>query len=306
MPGKRIRERYRAAAEVRFLEWVGVWVAGAERAQHSSHTLFLTLLHPIPIPHHHQLGRVRGKLAALVINDIDAGAGAFKDTQRTVNTQMVIATLMAICDDPNHVPGPGDWRTAEDGSCQVKRHNRVPIIVTGNDLSKLFAPLLRDGRMAKFYWHPTRDDLRGILGQLFKDDMAVESGNEKNSGGLSPADLEALMDAFPGQSLDFYGACKSGLYDDVIREYVAAGAGVSPDALADADGDALALFIKSLASRAGPPPFDPPAITLDALLAQGRRLVAEQEAVNAHRLADEYMAGARRGQGGGSLVGLMG
>ena len=44
VPGKRIRERYRAAAD---------------------------------------LGRVRGKLTALVINDIDAGAGVFKDTQRT-------------------------------------------------------------------------------------------------------------------------------------------------------------------------------------------------------------------------------
>jgi hypothetical protein len=106
VPGKRIRERYRAAAD---------------------------------------LGRVRGKLTALIINDIDAGAGVFKDTQRTVNTQMVIATLMAACDDPNHVPGPGDWRVAVDGVVKVPHHRRVPIILTGNDLSRLFAPLLRDG-----------------------------------------------------------------------------------------------------------------------------------------------------------------
>lgn len=62
-----------------------------------------------------------------------------------VNTQMCIATLMACADDPNHVPGPGDWRVEADGGVRVPSHRRVPIIVTGNDLSRLFAPLLRDG-----------------------------------------------------------------------------------------------------------------------------------------------------------------
>lgn len=45
---------------------------------------------------------------------------------------------------------------------------RVPIIVTGNDFSTLFAPLVRDGRMAKFYWHPEREDLVAILYQMYK------------------------------------------------------------------------------------------------------------------------------------------
>ena len=35
---------------------------------------------------------------------------------------------------------------------------RVPIIVTGNDFSTLYAPLLRDGRMDKFLWEPTAED----------------------------------------------------------------------------------------------------------------------------------------------------
>ena len=45
---------------------------------------------------------------------------------------------------------------------------RVPIIVTGNDLSKIFAPLVRDGRMAKFYWQPSRTDLIAILHQMYR------------------------------------------------------------------------------------------------------------------------------------------
>ena len=75
VPGQRIRQRYKAAAE---------------------------------------FGRVRGKLSALVINDLDAGVGVFKNTQRTVNNQIVIGTLMALCDDPNYVEVVADdWRTGE-------------------------------------------------------------------------------------------------------------------------------------------------------------------------------------------------
>jgi hypothetical protein len=81
VPGQRIRQRYKAAAE---------------------------------------LGRVRGKLSALVINDLDAGVGVFANTQRTVNNQIVIGTLMALCDDPNYVEViADDWRTGE--SCCWRR-----------------------------------------------------------------------------------------------------------------------------------------------------------------------------------------
>lgn len=45
---------------------------------------------------------------------------------------------------------------------------RIPIIVTANDLSYLFAPLVREGRMEKYYWKPTREDLVNILWQMYK------------------------------------------------------------------------------------------------------------------------------------------
>ena len=40
------------------------------------------------------------------------------------------------------------------------------MVCAGNDLSRVFAPLIRDGRMDKFYWHPTREDLVAILFQV--------------------------------------------------------------------------------------------------------------------------------------------
>lgn len=57
-----------------------------------------------------ELIRVRGKMAVLMINDLDAGAGRVdQGTQYTVNTQLVNATLMNIADNPTNVQLPGSY-----------------------------------------------------------------------------------------------------------------------------------------------------------------------------------------------------
>jgi ATP-dependent 26S proteasome regulatory subunit len=107
-----------------------------------------------------ELIKVRGKMCVLMINDLDAGAGRFDEgTQYTVNTQLVNATLMNIADNPNDVQLPGSYDSTP--LC------RVPIIVTGNDFSTLYAPLIRDGRMEKFYWQPDRNDKVGIVEEVY-------------------------------------------------------------------------------------------------------------------------------------------
>lgn len=45
---------------------------------------------------------------------------------------------------------------------------RVPVVCTGNDFSTLYAPLIRDGRMEKFYWSPTREDRVGVAMGIFQ------------------------------------------------------------------------------------------------------------------------------------------
>lgn len=45
---------------------------------------------------------------------------------------------------------------------------RVPILCTGNDFSTLYAPLIRDGRMEKFYWSPSREDRVGVAMGIFQ------------------------------------------------------------------------------------------------------------------------------------------
>jgi hypothetical protein len=52
---------------------------------------------------------------------------------------------MNICDNPNQVSVHENWREGD-------YNQRVPIIVTGNDFATLYAPLIRDGRMEKYYW----------------------------------------------------------------------------------------------------------------------------------------------------------
>ncbi|ONK69616.1 uncharacterized protein A4U43_C05F24840 [Asparagus officinalis] len=86
-----------------------------------------------------------GKMSCLMINDLDAGLGRFGNTQMTVNNQIIVGTLMNLSDNPTRVSIGQKWRDSDVT-------HRVPIIVTGNDFSTLYAPLIRDGRMEKFYW----------------------------------------------------------------------------------------------------------------------------------------------------------
>ena len=129
--------------------------------------------------------RKKGKMCALFINDLDAGAGRMGGTtQYTVNNQMVNATLMNIADNPTNVQLPGVYNKEEIP--------RVPVIVTGNDFSTLYAPLIRDGRMEKFYWAPTREDRIGVCTGIFRADNVLQP------------DVAKLVDAFPGQSIGMY------------------------------------------------------------------------------------------------------
>ncbi|CAA0836741.1 Ribulose bisphosphate carboxylase/oxygenase activase- chloroplastic [Striga hermonthica] len=205
----------------------------------------------------------KGKMCCLFINDLDAGAGRMGGTtQYTVNNQMVNATLMNIADNPTNVQLPGMYNKQENP--------RVPIIVTGNDFSTLYAPLIRDGRMEKFYWAPTRDDRVGVCKGIFRTDSVPEEAVVK------------LVDTFPGQSIDFFGALRARVYDDEVRKWIG-GVGVEK------------IGSKLVNSREGPPTFEQPKMTLEKLLEYGFMLVQEQENVKRVQLADQYLKDAALG-----------
>eukprot|EP00249_Psilotum_nudum_P017743 c26469_g1_i1 orf=360-1805(+) len=205
----------------------------------------------------------KGKMCVLFINDLDAGAGRMgSTTQYTVNNQMVNATLMNIADNPTNVQLPGMYNKEENP--------RVPIIVTGNDFSTLYAPLIRDGRMEKFYWAPTREDRIGVCKGIFRTDN------------VHPEDIVKLVDTFPGQSIDFFGALRARVYDDEVRKWIE-------------DVGVANIGKKLVNSKEGPPSFQKPVMTVEKLLEYGYMLVKEQENVKRVQLADKYMKEAALG-----------
>jgi ATPase family associated with various cellular activities (AAA) len=202
------------------------------------------------------LVKVRGKMAVLMINDIDAGAGRVDQyTQYTVNTQLVNGTLMNIADNPTNVQLPGSYDS--------EPIQRIPIIVTGNDFATLYAPLIRDGRMEKFFWEPSRDDRIGIVSGIFEADE-INRGN-----------VEKLVDTFPEQSIDFYGALRSRLYDEQVQRLIES-VGIE------------GISLRVVNSAEAPPEFRKPDFSLPHLLEVGHEMVAEQRRIQEMRLAEEY------------------
>ncbi|MDF5725754.1 MAG: ribulose bisphosphate carboxylase small subunit [Rhizonema sp. PD37] len=203
-----------------------------------------------------ELIRVRGKMCVLMINDLDAGAGRFDEgTQYTVNTQLVNATLMNIADNPTNVQLPGSYDSTP--------LHRVPIIVTGNDFSTLYAPLVRDGRMEKFYWEPERDDKVGIVEGIFAEDK------------LPPQQVEQLVDTFINQSIDFFSALRSRIYDEQIRNFIH-----------KVGFDRISLRIVNSTEK--PPEFKKPDFNLSRMVEMGKLMVAEQKRVENSHLVDDY------------------
>ncbi|CAF2131862.1 unnamed protein product [Brassica rapa] len=108
--------------------------------------------------------------------------------------------------------------------------------------------------MEKFYWAPTREDRIGVCKGIFRTDK------------IKDEDIVTLVDQFPGQSIDFYGALRVRVYDDEVRKFV--------------EGLGVEKISKRLVnSREGPPVFEQPEMTLEKLMEYGNMLVMEQENV---------------------------
>lgn len=203
-----------------------------------------------------EVTKVRGKMAAIMINDIDAGAGRVDEyTQYTVNTQLVNATMMNIADNPTNVQLPGSYDNTP--------LRRIPIIVTGNDFATLYAPMIRDGRMEKFFWEPDHNDRIGIVSGIFEvDDVARD-------------DIIRLVEAFPNQAIDFYSALRSRLYDEQVRDFI------------------QSVGLEHISNRVvnpkdAIPEFRKPNFSLPHLIEVGGQIVREQERIQELRLSEEY------------------
>jgi hypothetical protein len=118
--------------------------------------------------------------------------------------------------------------------------------------------------------------------------------------GLEVRDMMGLLDMFPNQTLDFFGAIRASTYDSQIRDWI------KHDVIEgeiEESNDKLSLLGPRLIKKERLPVFKPAQLTLEGLVVEGERLVQEQEMVNSVRLSGEYM---RDTGGGPSILGLKG
>lgn len=184
----------------------------------------------------------KARLAAILINDIDTGLGNWGDmVQYTINRQTVFGELMHLVDYPNQV--------------ENQSTRRIPIIMTGNDFSKLYEPLVRAGRMTSFAWHPNLDEKSKMVNNLFTHLSEQECHLlivelEKNAGDDLP--------------IAFFSHLKNSMFDDILWGYV--------------EQNGFDKFSKYIEHKPNLPLND--CFNLSSLLQQGKELLYSGQLVN--------------------------
>ncbi len=103
--------------------------------------------------------------AVIVIDDFDAALGGWGDlVQYTMNRQLSIKTLIDLADNPYEITIRED-----DESRHVYETYRIPIIATLNDITKMYGPLMRNGRTKLFHWTPEKEEIEQVIGGIFSD-----------------------------------------------------------------------------------------------------------------------------------------
>ena len=197
-------------------------------------------------------------------------------TGNTVNTQILQGTLMALCDDPTVISVGQEWAA-------TRPMPRVPIFITANDLSCLYAPLVREGRMDKFFYAPTREESIDLLVRLFEPHLDVIQAG-------------MLLSTFPGQQLDFFAAAKNRLCDDAVRAWIReTGIEAMESALmgdeSDYGNDPLGAWRRRRQVSVSTTVSMTAEQSFESILEASRDLAREQQLVMDLNLVKEYMPG---------------
>ncbi|MBN2590810.1 MAG: AAA family ATPase [Sedimentisphaerales bacterium] len=127
----------------------------------------------------------------LVIDDVDLAIGNFSEfSSGTKNTQHLINVIMEIADNPTLVCG---HKTA-----------RVPIIMTANDLSKVYGAITRPRRMRAWTYQPSSKEVFDIGCRIIGDILTNEqlSSLQILSVNWKPAHFSQLKSIFQEMMLE--------------------------------------------------------------------------------------------------------
>ena len=133
---------------------------------------------------------------AFLIDDADTALGNWGEmTQYTVNTQIIIGELMQIASDV--------------------RERKVPIIITGNDFSKIYYPLRRSGRMTSFYWNPSNEERIDSVKMIFSW-LSLEDCNKY----VKQLEEFAKKIGTKRPPISFYATVKNRIFDDDLWKQI--------------------------------------------------------------------------------------
>ncbi|MFI5959716.1 AAA family ATPase [Cryptosporangium sp. NPDC051539] len=142
----------------------------------------------------------RTERGVLVVNDLDTVLGDWGSlVQYTVNRQVVFGQLMALCDYPTSVAG---------AACE-----RVPIIITGNNPSALYGPLMRPGRTRIYAWTPTAEGRAPVVETIFPE--------------IQSDQVSTLVSKFPKRPVSFWADVRATLWEAVLADWIDSDGGAS-------------------------------------------------------------------------------
>lgn len=145
------------------------------------------------------------KPTVLFINDLDLGIGHMTGAvQTTINTWLLVGDLMHLADFPLEV----DSRPTA----------RIPIVITGNDFSKLHVPLLRPGRTKLFEWIPNDEEKTSVIQNLFPTLSIKEC--EDLFHNLKPKIKKEKSIFKNGLPISFFSNVKSNIHDTIIQNFL--------------------------------------------------------------------------------------
>lgn len=125
-----------------------------------------------------------GRPTALLVDDFDTTVGEWAHSTGTVNHQQVLAQLMHLADSPTRV-GDDELR-------------RIPVFVTGNDLTKIYPPLRRPGRLRPLTWIPTDEE-------RYQTVTAILDGTADDEG------VRKILTACPDAPISFFAELRTAI-----------------------------------------------------------------------------------------------
>lgn len=132
-----------------------------------------------------------GHFIAIVIDDFHKSiATEDKNITRTINTNLLVGYMMNLAENTGRT--------------------QVPIILTANDISDIYSPLLRLGRADVFKWSPTIDEKKSTIRTILNTFVMFASDKE----------FDSFFDKNKHESISFFAQLKNKYRMNVLEQII--------------------------------------------------------------------------------------